>query len=417
MIFACANGHAIVVDYLLSVGAHAHLQTKESKYCFFIACEKGHIDVVQVLLKHGFDVNCVFVDLDQISLYGDCNHTNTTPLHIAASHGFKNVVKLLLVAEANFAVHDDDGCTPLYCAARNGHTAVVQMLVEAGADPCARKICVGPMQSIPFPSKNIKVFEVVAVEGLVIREDVLMSSKQRREFSYGDSLVTDVEISTSEDMRRAVHLADGRGWVTLATTTGEVCLRDVTAMHAMVSASKHLVNVYNEAASTAGRLEVTRVLLEDGMDESLVKLVGATALSAAAMHGHVETVQVLLGVLGSSSVDGATEEGWTPLILAAYCGCVDVVEALLRAGADVLLSTKIGTTALCAAAFCGHTEIVTMLVAAGATVDNIGNNPNPVSAAAVNGHLKTVRVLIAMGGEISASMWWRRLAAAAVGVG
>ncbi|CAG10951.1 unnamed protein product, partial [Tetraodon nigroviridis] len=46
--------------------------------------------------------------------------------------------------------------------------------------------------------------------------------------------------------------------------------------------------------------------------------------------------------------------GWTPLHLASYFGHKDVVEELLKAGADVNLPNNIGDTALHKAAFTGR---------------------------------------------------------------
>ncbi|XP_075895521.1 oxysterol-binding protein-related protein 1 isoform X2 [Nelusetta ayraudi] len=54
--------------------------------------------------------------------------------------------------------------------------------------------------------------------------------------------------------------------------------------------------------------------------------------------------------------------GWTPLHLASYFGHRDVVEELLKAGADVNLSNNIGDTSLHKAAFTGRKEVVMLLL-------------------------------------------------------
>ncbi|XP_034036345.1 oxysterol-binding protein-related protein 1 isoform X2 [Thalassophryne amazonica] len=54
--------------------------------------------------------------------------------------------------------------------------------------------------------------------------------------------------------------------------------------------------------------------------------------------------------------------GWTPLHLSSYFGHKDVVEELLKAGADVNLPNNIGDTALHKAAFTGRKEVVMLLL-------------------------------------------------------
>ena len=59
-----------------------------------------------------------------------------TPLSLAASGGYVNIIKLLLQhgAEINSRTGSKLGISPLMLAAMNGHTAAVKLLLDMGSD-------------------------------------------------------------------------------------------------------------------------------------------------------------------------------------------------------------------------------------------------------------------------------------------
>lgn len=80
------------------------------------ACQKGHVDVVGVLLKHGADVNT----------------SKGAPLRIACYQGHLDAVTALLDAGAEVDAHRG---APLQMAASKGYLDIVEVLLSRGADP------------------------------------------------------------------------------------------------------------------------------------------------------------------------------------------------------------------------------------------------------------------------------------------
>ena len=78
---------------------------------------------------------------------------SSTPLNIASEKGHTDVVKLLLTKDGvDINKAWEKGGTPLYFACQNGHTAVVELLLTHGG--------VNVNQAFLLETPNIKVFSV-----------------------------------------------------------------------------------------------------------------------------------------------------------------------------------------------------------------------------------------------------------------
>ena len=96
----------------------------------------------------------------------------------------------------------------------------------------------------------------------------------------------------------------------------------------------------------------------------------------------------------------------TPLALASDSGHLDVIAALLAAGADVNDNFEHwGMTPLHRAIFLGRLDVVVALLAAGAdvnTIDSYARNRTPLHDASWHGYLDVVVVLLAAGADVNA---------------
>jgi uncharacterized protein len=108
-----------------------------------------------------------------------------------------------------------------------------------------------------------------------------------------------------------------------------------------------------------------------------------------------------------SAVRQVAHDGWTPLHLAAFFGHRESAEALLDAGADVLVVSRNGegNLAINAAAAAPRAErrpaVVRLLISRGSPVDGRGSpsGHTPLHEAAFNGDVARVRLLLENGAD------------------
>ncbi|KAI9774704.1 MAG: hypothetical protein M1839_001665 [Geoglossum umbratile] len=128
--YAVCNGYREVIELLLKGETQADLEDI-SKELLFSAAEKGHEDVVRLLLDTGK------TDLDARDNGG------RTPLSLATKYRHGAIVKLLLATgKVDVDARDNGGRTPLSLATEYGHGAIVKLLLATGkVDVDARDKC------------------------------------------------------------------------------------------------------------------------------------------------------------------------------------------------------------------------------------------------------------------------------------
>jgi ankyrin repeat protein len=118
------KGYAEMVKLLLKYGArHDPLEGEEGSYRnrspIHWAAYNGHLDVVEVLLNSGVDIN--LEDFEGI-----------TPISLATSNKKTDIVKFLVDKGADVDIEDTHGFTPLYYSVYYNYPEITDLLLSKG---------------------------------------------------------------------------------------------------------------------------------------------------------------------------------------------------------------------------------------------------------------------------------------------
>lgn len=86
-----------------------------------LACEKGNLEPVRLLLEYGYDSDLM-------------NYDEETPLHISLMKGNYELTLLIFKYNPDPNVRDEDDNTPLHLAATSGAVDICTKLIELGAE-------------------------------------------------------------------------------------------------------------------------------------------------------------------------------------------------------------------------------------------------------------------------------------------
>ncbi|GLI75041.1 hypothetical protein PoHVEF18_003291 [Penicillium ochrochloron] len=411
---AARNGHSSTVSLLLQKGRWIQDTTDTYNGALDIAAEYGRTAVVQQLIEAGFEVR-------------------DTTLQVAVSSGRAKIVKILL-SQRSFP--ENLRLAALFRSVEIGLPSVVRLLVGTG---------------LLIPDKDIKLARSVGRSGSIRTLRLL----RHMGVDYSDQFenkVAMLEGAAHRGRSTFVGYLAHSGWLTAdlckyalstAASAGHsavieailACglqLDDEDKRRALEYASSNgnLVTVdlllENRAqfdrlalypAACEGHFGRVHTILQSGINTSTPDWSTDTLLRkslwVAAEHGYASIVKLLLsaGVAPDAFSYGKGEP--SALHRASAKGHSDVVDMLVRAGADIsreyysnhhryLATDKRGITALYFAARAGHVHVIDYLIKSGAPVSFQGaEGHTALHAAARSGHTGAVKVLIRAGADLS----------------
>lgn len=152
-------------------------------------------------------------------------------------------------------------------------------------------------------------------------------------------------------------------------------------------------------AADAGSEECIRALVAAGAQvDAREGDEGKAALHLASQNGDLRCVSALLEL--GAALDAADNDGWTPLMTAAYHGEGEVLAALLAAGADTEAAAACGRRAAHLAASAGEAGCLAALLRSNASAASTdAEDGTPLHAAAAAGQLLAIRCLLEEGSD------------------
>ncbi|XP_067669418.1 serine/threonine-protein phosphatase 6 regulatory ankyrin repeat subunit B-like isoform X2 [Haliotis asinina] len=409
--YLCENGLTLSVERVLDMGVEVNEdQGLHHELPLYIAIQKGHLEVVKLLVNRGCDVDnqkglrCAVVSMNSNMVLFFLNRrveVDSTVVCRACAAGDLNIVKMVFGKGATVNMVSHDGDTPLHSACQ-GNSTVVAYLLKKGARVNQASDDTGdtPLHRAAMWGST-ECADVLLKAGADVNvQNNTGDTPLHRAAKWECTECADVLLKAGADVNAQDNTGDTPLHAAAGTTSTE-CVDVLLKAGAGVNIQNNAGDAPLHAAADQGFIEFVDVLQKVGTDVIVQNNTGDTTLHAASERRSTVYLDALLKA--GADVHIQNDTGDTPLHAASENKFTECVDALLKAGADVHIQNDTGDTPLhTAAAEWGSTECVDLLLKAGAAV-NVQNDRDdtPLHAAAWCGSGESVDALLKAGADVN----------------
>jgi ankyrin repeat protein len=259
-------------------------------------------DFVDLFLSNNADLNNLISENVRIN---SKNRFGYTLLHNSIFWGNSNIVKFFIGKGADINIKDPNGFSPLHLAIKKGNNEIIEILIKAGADPSIKDGITGLMTPLKLALKSKAILETVDPNN-TLRESIFIEPK---------NIFEAIEYGGIDNVNKFI----------------------------------------------LSGVELNERFQQCGCDDDRI---GMTPLHFAALYGHYDITELLIkkGAKLNLSKDDKnfmfmgskayglwpTMEGGTPLYYASKYDNKDIIELLIKNGADVNTVIESGIVALTA---------------------------------------------------------------------
>ena len=379
--FACRHGLTEAVRLLIAKGANLEQRNSADLTPLQIAVFRGHLDIVQMLVTEGADVECTDKNGSTLLLWA-CeigqneaakillegravvNYSNgSSPLQQAAQSGYLDFCRLLLSHGADPDCKNVKGDTVLLWASQLGHTDLVDVFLEGGADIEFRNNSGTPLQWACV-NHHLETVSLLLKKGADIEQK---------------------DCSTET----LLH------WATSSSNMAIVC---IFLEHGANVECKDIIGCSPlTTACRQGEIEIARQLLLKNANTETKDIYEQSALHWTAQCNSPKKLEIIQLLCQSGAVvDSIDSDGNTPLFLACQTGSVDVAQLLVQRGANIQHQNWVNENLLYVASSNGHLDMVRYLISLGAPFDDKHRlGKMPIDIAQEKGHQEVANELLA----------------------